>query len=399
MKLLIVVDKLLTGFDAPSATYLYIDKQMRDHGLFQAICRVNRLDGDDKEYGYVIDYKDLFKSLEGAVKDYTSGALDHYAKEDVEGLLKDRVALAKEHLQDALEAARALVEPVETPKDTAAYMRYFCTTASGDAAQLKDNEPKRVALYKSVSALLRAFAAMAGDEVAAGYTTAEFEAIRTEIGRYDAVRSEIKLASGDYVDLKMYEPAMRHLIDTYIKGEETRKLSTFDDVSFLQLLVQKGPAAVDALPENLKTTPETVAETIENNVRKLIVDEHPINPKYYEKMSALLDALIEQRRKNSLDYQSYLSQIAELAKQVVDPAASNSHPSSIDSPGRRAMYDLVGSNETMALALDKAIRDSAQDGWRSHRFKKRRVIKAVAEVVEASLIDSVIEVAKHHDEY
>jgi type I restriction enzyme R subunit len=66
MKLLIVVDKLLTGFDAPSATYLYIDKQMRDHGLFQAICRVNRLDGDDKEYGYIIDYKDLFKSLEGA---------------------------------------------------------------------------------------------------------------------------------------------------------------------------------------------------------------------------------------------------------------------------------------------------------------------------------------------
>jgi type I restriction enzyme R subunit len=57
MKLLIVVDKLLTGFDAPSATYLYIDKQMRDHGLFQAICRVNRLDGDDKEYGYIIDYK------------------------------------------------------------------------------------------------------------------------------------------------------------------------------------------------------------------------------------------------------------------------------------------------------------------------------------------------------
>lgn len=59
MKLLIVVDKLLTGFDAPPATYLYIDKNMRDHGLFQAICRVNRLDDDDKEYGYIIDYKDL----------------------------------------------------------------------------------------------------------------------------------------------------------------------------------------------------------------------------------------------------------------------------------------------------------------------------------------------------
>jgi type I restriction enzyme R subunit len=110
MKLLIVVDKLLTGFDAPPATYLYIDKQMRDHGLFQAICRVNRLDGDDKEYGYIIDYKDLFKSLEGAVQDYTSGAFDGYEKEDVAGLLEDRLGKAREHLEETLEVVRALCE-------------------------------------------------------------------------------------------------------------------------------------------------------------------------------------------------------------------------------------------------------------------------------------------------
>lgn len=79
MKLLIVVDKLLTGFDAPSATYRYIDKQMRDHGLFQAIRRVNRLDGDDKEYGYIVAYKDLLKHIEGAVDDYTGDALDAHA--------------------------------------------------------------------------------------------------------------------------------------------------------------------------------------------------------------------------------------------------------------------------------------------------------------------------------
>ena len=90
MKLLIVVYKLLTGFDAPSATYLYIDKKMQDHGLFQAICRVNRLDGEDKEYGYIVDYKDLFRSLEGAIKDYTGEAFERYDREDVEGLLKDR---------------------------------------------------------------------------------------------------------------------------------------------------------------------------------------------------------------------------------------------------------------------------------------------------------------------
>jgi type I restriction enzyme R subunit len=78
MKLLVVVDKLLTGFDAPPCTYLYIDKSMQDHGLFQAICRVNRLDSEDKEFGYIVDYKDLFKHVENALAVYTS-ELDHSA--------------------------------------------------------------------------------------------------------------------------------------------------------------------------------------------------------------------------------------------------------------------------------------------------------------------------------
>ena len=146
MKLLIVVDKLLTGFDAPSATYLYIDKKMQDHGLFQAICRVNRLDGDDKEYGFVIDYKDLFKSLEKSIDDYTSEAFDSYEKEDVEGLLSDRLAKGKERLDDALESIKALIEPVAAPKDQAAFRKYFVGNTE-NPNELKDNEQKRIALF------------------------------------------------------------------------------------------------------------------------------------------------------------------------------------------------------------------------------------------------------------
>ena len=122
MKLLIVVDKLLTGFDAPPATHLYIDKQMQDHGLFQAICRVNRLDGEDKEYGYIIDYKDLFKSLEQSIQDYTREAFSGYDAEDVQGLLKDRLKQGRERLEQAREAIKALCEPVEPPYDTASYL-------------------------------------------------------------------------------------------------------------------------------------------------------------------------------------------------------------------------------------------------------------------------------------
>src|SRR5690606_19806758 len=116
MKLLIVVDKLLTGFDAPSATYLYIDKTMQDHGLFQAICRVNRVHTDSKTYGYIIDYKDLFDSLKLSLTNYTSGAFEQYDEDDIKGLLADRHEVSKSNLENALEAVIAICEPVLPPK-------------------------------------------------------------------------------------------------------------------------------------------------------------------------------------------------------------------------------------------------------------------------------------------
>jgi len=384
MKLLIVVDKLLTGFDAPPATYLYIDKQMRDHGLFQAICRVNRLDGDDKVYGHIIDYKDLFKSLEGAVRDYISGALDGYDREDVAGLLEDRLGKARERLEETRESVRALCEPVEPPKDSAAYLRYFCAKEPGDAAQLKANEPNRLALYKHVAAFVRAFADIASELAEAGYSIAEIQALKIEVDHYEKVRNEVKLASGDYIDLKMYEPAMRHLIDTYIRADESEKVSAFDDMSLIQLIVERGEAAVDALPDGIKKNKDAVAEAIENNVRRLIIDEQPINPKYYEKMSELLDALIEERRKEALDYQEYLRRIVELTKKVTHPEASGAYPTTMNTPGKRALYDNLGRNGRLAMAVDSAVRGGRQDDWRSNPFKVKRVRNAIRAALESA---------------
>ncbi len=386
MKLLIVVDKLLTGFDAPSATYLYIDKQMRDHGLFQAICRVNRLDGDDKEYGYIIDYKDLFKSLEGAVHDYTSGALDGYDKQDVAGLLKDRLEKARERLEEMLEAVRALCEPVEPPKDQQAYFRYFSSKEHGNPEQLKANEPQRLSLYKLVAALVRAYANLAGEMAEAGFTASEAEAIKKEVTFYENLRNEVKLHSGDAIDLKQYEPAMRHLIDTYIRAEESEKVSAFDDLSLVQLIVERGADAVNSLPEGIRRNKEAMAETIENNVRRLIIDEQPINPKYYEKMSQLLDALIKQRRQEAMDYQKYLQKIVELTKKVTNPEAGGTYPSTMNSRGKRALYDNLGKNETLAIVVDEAVRSSRQDNWRSNPFKVKKVRNAIKAALERYLI-------------
>jgi type I restriction enzyme R subunit len=399
MKLLIVVDKLLTGFDAPSATYLYIDKSMRDHGLFQAICRVNRLDGDDKEYGYIIDYKDLFKSLEKSIDDYTSEAFDEYEKEDVEGLLTDRLALGKKRLDEALEQIKALCEPVALPKDSLAYIRYFCGSPE-KKEDLKETEQKRIALYKHTVALIRAYADIANEMGEAGYTPEEVEQIKTDVRHYEDVRGEIKQASGDAIDLKAYEPDMRHLIDTYISAEESVSIFTFYNMTLIELIVERGEDAVDALPKGIARNTEAVAETIENNIRRLIIDEMPTNPKYYENMSTLLDELIKERKEELRNYKKYLARIVELSKKVKNPAKSATYPTSLNSNAKRALYDNLSQDEELTIALDAEIYHIKKDGWRGNIIKEREVKYAIRKHVDDDTeVDRIFELVKNQSEY
>jgi type I restriction enzyme R subunit len=362
---------------------------------------VNRLDSDDKEFGYVVDYKDLFKSLEQAVSDYTSGALDGYEKEDVEGLLKDRVQKGREQLDETREALKALCEPVEPPRESAEYIRYFCAAESGNAGQLKANEPKRLALYKHVAAFIRAYANLANELDVAGYSAADQSALKAEAGLFEKVRQEVKLASGDYIDLKTYEPAMRHLIDTYIRADDSTVLSEFDDVSLLQVLARDGTSGLGKLPKGIQKNKDAVAEVIENNVRKVIIDEQPINPKYYDRMSELLDALIDRRRKKAIEYQEYLQEIVALAKQVTKPETSTAYPSSLATPALRALYDNLGQDETLARAVDKAIREHAPDDWRATRMKTLTVRNAIEPVVTGTGhdVDELLELVKNQAEY
>jgi len=396
MKLLIVVDKLLTGFDAPPATYLYIDKSMRDHGLFQAICRVNRLDGDDKEYGYIIDYKDLFKSLNNAIKDYTSGAFDDYEKEDVAGLLKDRLETGKNRLEDALEAIRALIEPVEPPKEQIQFIRYFVGN-SENPEDLKDTEPRRVALYKATISLIRAFANIADEMLDAGYTVSEIEKIRKEVKYFENLRKEIQIASGDYIDLKQYEPAMRHLIDSYLGAEESRVLSKFDDLSLVELIVEKGIVFIKDLPPNIRDNKDAMAETIENNLRKVIIEERPTNPVYYEKMSILLDELIKLRKEKTEEYEKYLEKIVELANKIIKPNIKSSYPPSLTTNAKRALYDNLNQNEELANQLDERIMSTKKDAWRDNKIKTRAVRNAVKKVLNENGITDETEISRIFD--
>ncbi len=402
MRLLIVVDKLLTGFDAPSATYLYIDKQMADHNLFQAICRVNRLDGDDKEYGYIVDYKDLFRSLDKAISDYTGEAFDGYDQEDVAGLLKDRLVQARQDLENALEMVRAICEPVKAPRSTQDYIHYFCGESGSNQDVLTEQEALRVTFYQLVAKLLRAYANLANEMEQAGFTPEESAAIKEEVIHYEKVRDEVKLASGDLVDMKRFEPAMRHLLDMYIRAEDSEQLMDFEELGLIELIVEKGADAVDSLPESIRKNPEAMAETIENNVRKTIVDENPVNPKYYEHMSTLLDELIQLRRQKAIEYQEYLEKIRELSQKVKRPQQSNSdYPESMNTQAKRAFYDNFGKNEVLATKIDSAIRLTKRADWVGDRFKEREIANAIRQETASYEIDiaSVIELAKAQKEY
>lgn len=401
MKLLIVVDKLLTGFDAPSATYLYIDKSMRDHGLFQAICRVNRIDGDDKEYGYIIDYMDLFKSLEKAVADYTNEAFEGFDAEDVMGLLKNRVTEAKNHLEELLESLRALCEPVKMPRTTLEFIKYFCFENDGDLDELEENESKRLALYRFTTSLLRAFADVVGNLEELDYAPKQIEEIKTEVVYFQKVRDEIKLASGDYIDLKKYEADMRHLIDNYISAGESEKLSAFDDMTLIDLIVERGVDFVDEMPEGIRKNKEAAAEVIENNVRRKIIEKSGTNPLYYEKMSELLMKIIEDRKSHKADYKKYLEKIVELTRKVQRPEEYSGYPDKIKrSPALRALYDNISQDEALLISLHEKIIAVKPDKWLGDKAKEKAVLRGIHSVIyDEEEVDRTFSIVKEQREY
>lgn len=374
MKLLIVVAKLLTGFDAPSCTYLYIDKSLQDHGLFQAICRVNRLDTDDKEFGYIVDYKDLFTKVENAVSVYTSELdYDTFEASDCDILLKDRLAKSRERLDNALEETGLICEHVAPPKRDLDYIRYFCGN-SENPDDLKANEVKRTALYKHTVALIRAYANVAAEMKEAGYTEPETEEIKKKLDNYLRLREIIRQASGETLDMKSYEADMRFLIDNFISADQSRRIDPFENQTLLDLIVNSGITdAVNELPDGIKNSKEAVAETIENNVRQKIIKEHLIDPAYFDEMSNLLRTIIEELRKKKISYEEYLQKMADLAGKVTNTQRDDL-PQSIKTFAQRALFNNLGKNEALALQIDEAVKRVILVDFRGDE-RKENIIK------------------------
>ncbi len=393
LKLLIVVSKLLTGFDAPSCTCIYLDHELRDHNLFQAICRTNRLDGEDKDYGHIVDYKELFEKVQNSIAVYTSDALEVDANGDSGNVIvKDWLQEGRAQLDAAREGLRYLCEPVAAPREVEQYLHYFCGDAS-DAESLAKTEPLRITFYKSSATLLRAYASIAQNLQEAGYAAADIAALQKEVEFYSDTRMAIKKHSGEELDIKPYEADMRHLINTYIQAEPSEDLGNLSALSLTELIIETGihDAIAKKLNQKGNLSNNAVAEGIINNVRKTIIRDQLTDPRFYEEMSKLLADLIEQRRDDTAAYEQFLRNAEELVKKMANKAAEN-HPQALHGNAEAiAIFNNLPSiaattfvcpaddagKAALALEIDQAMHAQAPAGWKGDDVKEKVVLNAL----------------------
>lgn len=405
MKLLIVVDKLLTGFDAPAATYLYIDKEMRDHNLFQAICRVNRVNGEKKDYGYIVDYKHLFGNIEGAIEDYTNGAFSGYDKADIEGLLKSKVEEGKKDLDAALERCDRLSEPVADPKGVDEFFDWFCYdqhkgTEEEHQAEIILNVRKREDFYDACYALVRRYTAIAMQMKEAGYTDEEADKIYLKVKTYDELRNAISKRCGDYVDLKKFDAEMRALLDDYVVSSRVEVLEKLDDFSFLDIIDIKddGDVEVSSGAETELGGQKGVAETMAANVRRVINRKRESNPEEYKKFSERINRLLDEYQQAKVEYKELLKSIKALAEEIrkgeeVDPR--------INSEGKKALYDNLGKNVDLALMVNGVIEANAAHGFRTSEVRKKKLLIAIKNALVGTIFDpeKILNIVIHNQEF
>ena len=403
LKLLIVVSKLLTGFDAPSCTYIYLDNELHDHNLFQAICRTNRLDGDDKDYGYIVDFKELFKDVQEAIAVYSSDELDidegNGGTNNIE--LKDWLKEGRKQLDAAREALHYLCDPVPPSREMEQFLRYFCGDAASPQA-LADTEPLRISFYKAVTTFVRAYADISQNLTEAGYSDTEAATLQKEVEFYVDTRGAIKKHSGEELDIKPYEADMRHLLNTYVQADPTADMGNLHSLSLTELIVETGihDAIARKLNEKGTLSRNAIAEGIINNVRRTIIRDQLTDPRFYAEMSKLLDDLIQQSRSDAAAYEEFLRKAEELVKRLAAKQPETDIPAVLHSNREAAIIfrnlpkilaagrdtaevaaesqaDYRSKLVSLALEIDRVMHDQAPAGWKGDPAREAQVKNAL----------------------
>ena len=351
MKLLIVVDKLLTGFDAPCATYLYIDKDMRDHTLFQAICRVNRLGSDvkdeegnivcrsHKEYGLIVDFKHLFGNIENAVTKFNdeNGGLGGFEEADIEELLADNISKNKKRLLAADKAFCALKAMWQsrglTNNDLLA--DYYTTDFHDDPA-----DARRTALYRITGALTAAYDNLADMMARAGFSTEEADYYEHQAREAAHINLYVKQKSGDLFDPRNYDPDMRALLDRYLRAEDAETIvPATADFSFLDLI--DGNTDTDDAAEATKKaaggSEKSAAEVIEAKARAVINNSRDKDPAFFLRFSERLQQLLDGLHLANASFAERMRQLIELIKEA--KRGGDDYPEGITTPRQKAFWN------------------------------------------------------------
>jgi type I restriction enzyme, R subunit len=352
-EILIVVDKLLTGFDAPKNTVLYLDKPLKDHSLLQAIARVNRVE-DNKEFGYIIDYAGVLGELDPALKIYS--ALADFEAEDVEGVVTQNLEEI-ENLPQRHHQLWDLFKEIRNKLDEEAFEQHL-----GD-------EERRAEFYERLAQFARtlAIALSTADWVNDPKNERTIQAYKDDLRRFQKLRTAVRKRYQEDIDFKLYEERVRKLLDQHIHANEivtlTAPVNIFDEKAF-----------DDAVAE--QTTPASKADMIASLTQRTITERMEEDPVYFEKISALIQKAIADHKAQRLSELEFLNIVQRAREQVVRPR-NDDVPSDIRSNANAvAFYHALEKHLGAVSTNGRDIRtDSAEAAQiMLDRIEQRRVV-------------------------
>jgi type I restriction enzyme R subunit len=296
-EILIVVSKLLTGFDAPRNRVIYICKELKEHTLLQAIARVNRL-SEDKDEGFVVDYVGLLGELDKALTMYS--AFEGYDEDDLKGTLTS-INAEVEKLPQRYSDLWDIFKEVKNSYDEEAYE----VLLSDDA--IRETFYQRLAEYSKTLGI-----ALSSEEFITRVDETKLYRYKADLKRFHNLKAAVKLRYAEAIDYRDYEPKIKKLLDTHIQANEVIQLNEpvniFDDKMFNVVKEEQGVYG--------KTT-AAKADAIAHATKKVITEKMAEDPAFYEKFSKLIQQAIEDFRAKRISDLEFLNRAMEYRTKVV----------------------------------------------------------------------------------
>jgi type I restriction enzyme R subunit len=318
VEMLIVVSKLLTGFDAPVNTLLYLAKPLKGHNLLQAIARVNRL-FKGKEYGYIIDYVGILGKLDEALTEYS--ALEDFEEDDLLNAVAD---MADEVRKVPLHHAEVweVFKEVKNKEDIEALERCIAQK------DVRDDFYERLSQYARTLQV-----AMASDVFYEEFTTQQIAFYKTELKKLQSLRVSVQLRYAEKISYKEYEPRVKKLLDTYVNAYEIMELTK--DVNIFDKNM------VEEALETYGKTPASKADFIAHRMKKVITENMEKDEAYYKKFSDLIEQTINDFHEGRLSEKDYLESINKIRNDF-DKGQQEGIPTLVkDRPEARAIFGAI----------------------------------------------------------